>query len=248
MLLKDQIAIVTGASQGIGREICLAFAEQGAIVLACARNESKLNDLADEAKRTEMPGQIKAAKLDVTDRSAIDAVVEQVMETHGKIDVLVNNAGITEDTLVMSMDDDQFDRVLTTNLTSAFWLTRAVTRHMVRARRGRIINISSVSGVMGNAGQANYAASKAGMIGLTKSVAKELGKRKVTCNAIAPGFVTTQMTDRLPDKVKEGARQLIPLGRFGDPREIAAVATFLASEGSSYMTGQVLVVDGGLRM
>lgn len=248
MLLKDQIAIVTGASQGIGREICLAFAGQGAMVLACARNEGKLNDLADEAKRTELPGQIKAAKLDVTDRSAIDAVVEQVMETHGKIDVLVNNAGITEDTLVMSMDDDQFDRVIATNLTSAFWLTRAVTRHMVRARQGRIINISSISGVMGNAGQANYAASKAGMIGLTKSVAKELGKRKVTCNAIAPGFVTTQMTDRLPDKVKEGAMQLIPLGRFGEPREIAAVATFLASEGSSYMTGQVLVVDGGLRM
>ena len=248
MLLNQRVAVVTGASQGIGRAICLDFARQGATVIAASRNEGKLRELAQEATQSELTGVVVPRALDVTDRAAIDQMVEQVLEAQGRIDILVNNAGITKDGLMMSMDDEQFEAVLTTNLRAAFWLTRAVSRHMVRARYGRIINISSVSGVMGNAGQCNYAASKAGLVGFTKSVAKELGKRKITCNAIAPGFITTEMTTVLPDKVKEGALQLIPLGRFGEPGEIAAVATFLASEQAAYMTGQVLLVDGGLRM
>ena len=248
MLLEDRVAMVTGGSQGIGRAICLEFARNGATVVACARSEEKLKRVVEEATRTELPGKIVPQRLDVTARAAIDTVVEDLVLSHGKIDILVNNAGITKDGLLMSMDDDQFEDVLTTNLRSVFWTIRAVCRHMVRARSGRIVNISSISGVMGNAGQANYAASKAGVIGLTKSVAKELGKRSITCNAIAPGFVCTEMTDRLSDKIKEQAKQLIPLGRFGEVDEVAAAATFLASSHAAYITGQVLVVDGGLHM
>ena len=248
MFLKDRVAIVTGASQGIGHAICLDFAAHGAAVVACARSEDKLKGLAQEARQRELPGEIVPYRLDVTDRAAIDELVESVAEERERIDILVNNAGITRDGLLMSMDDDQFDEVLACNLRSAFWTTRAVCRHMVRARYGRMINISSVSGVMGNAGQANYAASKAGLIGLTKSVAKELGKRKITANVIAPGFVDTAMTAGLPDKLKAGAKQLIPLGRFGEAAEVAAAASFLASEQAGYITGQVLVVDGGLHM
>ena len=248
MMLEGRIAIVTGASQGIGRAISLDLAAHGACVVACARSEDKLSHLADEAQKTELRGSVVAKRLDVTDREAIDVLVDGVVEEHGRIDIVVNNAGVTKDGLVMSMEDEQFEEVLTANLRSTFWMTRAVSRHMVRARYGRIINISSVSGVMGNAGQANYAASKAGVIGLTKSVAKELAKRKITCNAIAPGFVTTAMTDVLPEKVRAGALQFIPLGRFGDPVEIAAATTFLASDRAGYITGQVLVIDGGLHM
>ena len=248
MLLKDRVAIVTGASQGIGHAICLDFSAHGAVVIACARNEDKLKDLAQESRQRELPGEIVPQKLDVTDRAAIDKLVDSLAEERDRIDILVNNAGITRDGLLMSMEDDQFDEVLNCNLRSAFWMTRAVCRHMVQARYGRMINISSVSGVMGNAGQANYAASKAGLIGLTKSVAKELGKRKITANVIAPGFIDTAMTTGLPDKLKDGARQLIPLGRFGVASEVAAAVSFLASEQAGYITGQVLVVDGGLHM
>ena len=186
--------------------------------------------------------------LDVTDRAAIEPFVERTAEQHGRIDILVNNAGITRDGLLMNMDDDQFEQVLTTNLRSAFWLTRAVSRIMVRQRYGRIINMASVTGVMGNAGQANYAASKAGLIGFTKSVARELGKRNITCNAVAPGFIETDMTHGLPDKVKDSFRQLIPLGRFGQSDDVAQAVAFLAGEGAAYITGQVLLVDGGMRM
>jgi 3-oxoacyl-[acyl-carrier protein] reductase len=246
--MKDRIAIVTGASRGIGRAICLALAERAARVIACARTASALDELADEVRRREWPGSIEPAVLDVADRAAIDPFVDAVAERHDRIDILVNNAGITRDGLAMNMDDDQFDDVITTNLRAAFWLTRAVIRHMVRRRYGRIINISSISGVMGNPGQANYAASKAGLIGLTKSLAKELGKRKITCNVVAPGFVNTDMTVSLPDKLKEGARELIPLGRFGEVEEVAGVVAFLAGDAASYITGQVVIVDGGLHM
>jgi len=175
-------------------------------------------------------------------------LVEAVSGKYARIDILVNNAGITRDGLLMNMDDEQFEEVLTTNLRSAFWLTRAVSRHMVRQRYGRIINIGSISGVMGNAGQANYAASKAGLIGFSKSVAKELGKRKITCNVVAPGFIATDMTAVLPEKIKESAAQLVPLGRFGEAEEVAGVVAFLAGEEASYITGQVLLVDGGMHM
>ncbi len=246
--MKDKVAIVTGGSRGIGRAICVKLASLGATVVACARDAGKLAALADEVNQRELPGSIDARTLDVTDRSAIDPFIEGVTDRHGRIDILVNNAGITRDGLSMVMEDEDFEDVLTTNLRAAFWLCRGVSRVMVRQRYGRIINVASVSGVMGNAGQANYAASKAGLIGLTKTLAKEFGRRKITCNVVAPGFVTTDMTAKLGDTIKESVKTLVPLARFGEPEEIAAAVAFLAGDEASYITGQVLLVDGGMRM
>jgi 3-oxoacyl-[acyl-carrier protein] reductase len=246
--LEKQVAIVTGGSRGIGRAICLNLSRCGATVVACARSEAALKSLADDAKEGQHGGRIEPRALDVGDRDAINKLVDAVSDAHERIDILVNNAGITHDGLLMSMEDDQFESVLTTNLRSAFWLTRAVSRIMVRRRYGRIINISSVAGMMGNPGQANYAASKAGLIGMSKSIAKELGRRKITCNVVAPGFITTDMTDILPDDLKANVKKLIPLGRLGDVEEVAEVVAFLAGGAASYITGQVIVVDGGMHM
>ncbi|GMU20286.1 MAG: beta-ketoacyl-ACP reductase [Phycisphaerae bacterium] len=246
--LTDQIALVTGGSRGIGRGICLALAREGATVVAAARSEDRLSTLVEEVQQAKWPGRVVPRRLDVTDRTAIDPFVDGLAEEFKKIDVLVNNAGITRDGLLMSMDDEQFEDVLSANLRSVFWITRAVSRYMVRARYGRIVNISSVAGITGNAGQANYAASKAGVIGFSKSVGKELARRNITCNVVAPGFITTDMTDVLPDKLKETVKQLIPCQKFGEPADIAAAVIFLASPAAKYINGQVLAVDGGLSM
>ncbi len=246
MSLNDQVAIVTGGSRGIGRAICVALAEQGATVVAAARGVEQIaawaSDMAAIRER------IIPTALDVTGGEQIDQVVGDTVEKHGRLDILVNNAGITRDGLLMNMSDEQFDEVYDTNLRGSFRLIRAASRHMIRARSGRIVNITSVTGVAGNAGQANYAAAKAGLIGLTKTVAKELGKRGVTCNAVAPGFIETEMTEVLPEKLKSQVKDFIPLQRFGKPEEIASVVAFLCGPAASYITGQVLIADGGLHI
>jgi 3-oxoacyl-[acyl-carrier protein] reductase len=248
MPLTGQNAIVTGAARGIGREITLTLVEQGATVIAADLNEEGLAAVAHEARSRELRGQVVPKAINVTDREAVDRFVDEVIAEHQKIDILVNNAGITRDGLLMNMEDEQFDAVINVNLRSVFLLTRAVSRYMVRARYGRIVNIASVSGMMGNAGQCNYAASKAGVIGFTKTVAKELARRNIVANAVAPGFIDTEMTRVLPDKVKETVKQIIPCQKMGEPADVAAAVAFLASPACRYITGQVLPVDGGLNM
>src|SRR3982751_323661 len=248
-MTDKRVALVTGGSRGIGAAIVKRLAKDGLHVVALARSADKLQQVVDEVKSA--GGSAEAVTCDIADAKALADTIEKVIDAHGHLDVLVNNAGITKDGLILRMDDEDFDSVIDTNLKSAFVAIRAAAKSMIRLRgdvKGRIVNISSVSGVAGNAGQANYAASKAGLIGLSKSVAKELAGKGVTCNVIAPGFVTTDMTDVLNDKIKEGAKQLIPLKRFGLPSEVAAAVSFLASEDAGYITGQVLCVDGGMVM
>jgi 3-oxoacyl-[acyl-carrier protein] reductase len=241
-----RVALVTGGSRGIGAAIVQRLAKDGFHVVAVARSLDKLDAVCNQIKAE--GGSAEALAVDIADPKAFAAAVEKTADTHGRLDVLVNNAGITRDGLILRMDDEDFDAVIDTNLKSAFVAIRTAARPMMRAKGGRIINISSVSGVAGNAGQANYAASKAGLIGLSKSVAKELSGKNITCNVVAPGFISTDMTDSLPDQLKERVKEVIPLRRFGQPQEIAGVVSFLAGPDSSYVTGQVIVVDGGMVM
>ena len=244
-LLKGKVAVVTGAARGIGRMIALRFAGEGAdVAFTDLSKDENMESLEKELKQMGVKG--KGYVSDASDFEQAHQVVDQVVEDFGKVDVLVNNAGITRDTLLMRMDEEMWDLVIKVNLKSVFNFTKAVQKYMLKARTGSIINMSSVVGVNGNAGQANYSASKAGILGFTKSVAKELGSRSVRCNAIAPGFIITDMTDKLPENVKEEWIKSIPLKRGGLPEDVANVSLFLASDLSSYMTGQVLQVCGGM--
>jgi 3-oxoacyl-[acyl-carrier protein] reductase len=245
-MTEKRVAIVTGGSRGIGEAIVRQLAADGLHVVAVARNIEKLKAVTDEINAG--GGAAESAVCDIANSKALAELIEQLGERLGRLDVLVNNAGITRDGLILRMDDEDFDTVINTNLKSAFVAIRSAARLMMRSKTGRIINISSVAGVAGNAGQANYAASKAGLIGLSKSVAKELSGKEITCNVVAPGFITTDMTDVLNDKIKETVKQFIPLKRFGQPKEIAAMVGFLASPAAGYITGQVICVDGGMVM
>jgi 3-oxoacyl-[acyl-carrier protein] reductase len=243
---EKRVAIVTGGSRGIGAAIVQKLAADGLHVVAIARNLDKLKAVTDQVIAA--GGSAEAVVCDVADSAALAKVIDEIGDKHGRLDVLVNNAGITRDGLLLRMSDEDFDTVIDTNLKSTFVAIRAGARMMMRSKTARIVNISSVSGVAGNVGQANYAASKAGVIGLSKSVAKELSGKAITCNVVAPGFITTDMTDVLNDKIKETVKGFIPLKRFGEPKEIAAVVGFLASPESGYITGQVICVDGGMVM
>ena len=242
--LSGNVALVTGGSRGIGRAVALQLARLGADVAVLATSAESAEPCAEEVRA--LGRRALALGADVADFAAADGAVQQVLEELGGLHILVNNAGITRDGLFLRMTEDDFDRVLAVNLKGCFNFCRAAARSMTKARNGRIINITSVVGLTGNAAQANYAAAKAGMVGLTKSLAKEFGGRNVTVNAVAPGFITTDMTSDLPDAIKAAALQSIPLARFGEPEDIANAVAFLASGQAAYVTGQVLTVDGGM--
>ena len=242
-MLNGKVAVVTGASRGIGRQIAISMAKEGAVVIVNYNGSAaKAEEVVKEI--TEAGGQAEAVQCNVSDYSAAEAFLKDIISRYKRIDILVNNAGITRDNLLMKMSEEEFDAVIDTNLKGAFNCIKHVSRQMLKQKSGRIINISSVSGVMGNAGQANYCASKAGVIGLTKSVAREIGSRGITVNAIAPGFIDTEMTAVLPDDVKKAMGEQIPLKRFGTTEDVAQAAVFLASDRAAYITGQVLCVDG----
>mgnify|MGYP001550582518 CR=1 FL=1 len=244
--LQNQIAVVTGAGRGIGRAIALKFASEGADVAVVSRTQENSEKVANEIRA--LGRKAWAFAVDVADANAVNAAAEKILADTGKVDVLVNNAGVTRDGLLMRMSDADWDTVLDTNLKGAFLVTKAFSRAMIKARSGRIINISSVIGLIGNAGQCNYAASKAGLIGFTQSAAKELAGRGITVNAIAPGFIQTDMTSELKEEMKAALLKQIPLGSFGEAEDIAGAALYLASPAARYVTGQVLTVDGGMVM
>lgn len=246
-MLTGKIAVVTGASRGIGREIAVTLAARGALVIVNYNGSAaKAEDVVTEIRAA--GGQAEAVQCNVADFEKAAGLLQYVVEKYGRVDILVNNAGITRDGLLMKMSEEDFDAVLNTNLKGAFNCMRHVSRQMIRQKAGRIINISSVSGVMGNAGQANYSASKAGLIGLTKAAARELASRGITVNAVAPGFIDTEMTQVLSDAVKESILGQIPMKKMGVTRDVAQAVAFLASEEAGYITGQVICVDGGMAM
>ena len=246
-MLKNKIALITGAGRGIGRAIAIALAKEGAEVVI---NYNGSEERAKEVKQTieENGGKASIYKCNVSDFTACEAMIKDIVKEYGHLDILVNNAGITKDNLILKMKEEDFDSVLNVNLKGTFNTIRHSARQMLKQRSGKIINISSVSGILGNVGQANYAASKAGVIGLTKTMARELGSRGITVNAIAPGFVDTEMTEVLSEEIRENACKQIILGRFGKPEDIANTAVFLASDKADYITGQVISVDGGMNV
>jgi 3-oxoacyl-[acyl-carrier protein] reductase len=247
MKFENQTAIVTGAGRGIGHAIAARLASEGARVACVSRSEENAKRTADELNKARADS-AKAYAVDVADHGAVQKVGAQILEDFGKIDILVNNAGVTRDGLAMRISIEDWDTVINTNLRGAFNFTQAIIRAMIKQRSGRIINITSVIGLIGNAGQTNYAASKAGLIGFTKSLARELASRNITVNAIAPGFITTDMTAGLSEEIKKTIQSQIPLGKTGTPEDVASTAAFLASAEASYITGQVLCVDGGMVM
>ncbi len=241
--LKDQVAFVTGATAGIGKAIAKAFVEAGAHVIALGTNKERGEQLVEESG-----GKVTFMQVDVSSKEQVEKAIDDALAKFQKIDILVNNAGITRDGLLMRMSDEDWNQVLTVNLTSCFYITRAMMRPFMKAKRGKVINISSVVGLMGNAGQTNYAASKGALISFSKSLAKEVASRNITVNCIAPGYIETSMTEKISEAKREEAVKLIPLGRMGRPEDIAASCLFLASPAADYITGQVIVVDGGLVM
>ncbi len=245
--LDGKVAIVVGASRGIGREISLLFAAHGAKLVLTARNTELLQSLSDEIKKAGGCEPL-CVTLDVKNSEKVDEMVDKTLDKFSRVDILVNNAGVTRDGLLLRMSDEDWDEVLNTNLRGAFFCLRAVAKPMMRQRAGRVINMASVIGLIGNTGQANYAASKAGLIALTKSAAKELGSRNILVNAIAPGFIDTEMTQALSDEIKKTILKSIPVGFFGKPADVARVALYLATDDSSFITGQVITVDGGMVM
>jgi len=243
MRFQDKVVIVTGAAQGIGKEIALQFAKEKAKVIIFDLNDEQLAATANELNQY---SETTALKVDVTNLSEVEKNINKIIDNFKRVDILVNNAGITRDNLLLRLSESDWDKVLAVNLKGAFNCMKAISRFMVKQRYGKIVNISSIIGIMGNAGQINYAASKAGLIGVTKSLAKELGSRNITVNAVAPGYIRTAMTDKLDDKIKEEMLKRIPLARLGTPSDVAKAVLFLASPDADYITSHVLVVDGGM--